>query len=167
VLVYGDSLAVGLGPRLKTRAAADRECPSEVVTIAQVGTGVLHWSQRMRADLSHAKAESLIVSLGGNDYAPAAASENLRAKIRAGIAELVRVAREMGVQVFWIHPPPIPVPDAGGVVDMWREEKVPEYPTLAQKDVPYSGDGIHPTPVGYAILADRIWPWVKENSLAR
>lgn len=166
ILLIGDSLAVGLKPRLRRFA---NDCSITFAAQAKVGSHVTEWPQALkRADRTGLYSEQeinpfdiVIISLGGNDY-----NRTDPDRVRLAIHDLVRWFEDKGTRVLWIHPPSIPIRDRIGIVPMWlRQIKHPE-DWIDITKIPFSQepDRIHPTAAGYDKLAAIIWRWVSKRS---
>lgn len=163
VLLIGDSLAVGLAPRLQKLAAS---CSVPFGADAQVGSHVTEWgAARFDAALARLGAGGVVggvvlVSLGGNDYQHADP-----AKVADAIAGLVAQIKDAGARPRWIAPPRLPFEDRAGVVALWRYElggAAPwrDYYPTSDVDVAIGPDGIHPTARGYDELGRSVWKWL-------
>lgn len=163
ILLIGDSLAAGLAEPMGQLAEA-----CGIVRFgasATIGSGVSAWDVgRWREALGMAGGQiaggTVLISLGGNDFHADPVS------VRRGIDRLLGFVADAGARPRWISPPDIPVDDRAGVRSAWRRaiglgRMRGYYPTEEMAGrYPVSGDGIHPTPRGYAELARAIWRWV-------
>jgi lysophospholipase L1-like esterase len=159
VLLFGDSLAMGLNPQLKQLA-------EEAGVAAYTGKGVVgsridQWSQDrwldgwLDATLDSFQPTIILVSLGTNDEAtyPGAVGRE-----EGDFHALLGKLRATGAEIVWIGPPELPFPRQG-ISDMIREN-VPYYFESEQLDIPRAPDHLHPNAVGYAGWAGAIWRWL-------
>lgn len=156
VLLIGDSLAVGLGPQLRS-LAADDDVP--FLGIGVVGSTIRDWAHGARrselmAALAAFDPNFILVSLGTNDEYLTAASA---AAEEDDLDDLLALLAEYGV-VVWIGPPTLPKP-TNGAVAMIEDTGVP-YFSSDRLDIPRAPDGIHPTVAGYGAWAGMLWSWL-------
>jgi len=155
VLLFGDSLAVGLNPQLK-------QLSEEAGVEAYDGHGIVgsridQWDNSDWLDerLANFHPTLILVSLGTNDEATVAGAvmreephfDKLLAKLQA-----------TGADIVWIGPPILPFPRQG-ISDMIRDA-VPYYFESESLDIPRGPDHLHPTAAGYAGWAGAIWQWL-------
>lgn len=160
-LILGDSLAVGLGPRLR-QVAEKAGCKATVD--AQVSTTTGHWAGGpFQASLAKVKPDFVLVSLGTND---AALRDPERSKPRIQI--LVDAAKKAGVRLYWVGPPGLParLRGADAIRAMIRATGVPYFES-EKVTFQRSQDGVHATRAGYAAWAEAVWAWVLEQEKAR
>lgn len=147
VLLLGDSLAVGLTPRLGKLAGAGG---FEFGSAAKTGSTMQYWLHAATEPLAVAQPTLVLVSLGTND---AVTSQPL-AELRAQRDALVRKLQAAGARVLWVGPPQLPArarPEVRAMLEEW-----PAY--FHSEDLPIpQHDEIHSTPEGYADWADAIW----------
>jgi len=150
VTIVGDSLAVGLTPRLSDLASGSGRT---LTSHAVVGTRVTYWTPQIDQILSEDRPDLLLVSLGTND----AMLPNTK-EFEQGVDQLLASAKRAGVKVLWILPPTMPervaLQDAVRAVVRAKADHYFDSTTL---DIPRGGDGIHPTPQGAALWADALW----------
>lgn len=159
VLVFGDSLAVGLNPQLKQLA-------NETGVEAYAGKGVVgsrldQWAKDNWLDgwldqqLADFHPTLILVSLGTNDEDLGAGAATRQAPY---LEKLLDKLAASGADVVWIGPPTLPFPRQG-VADMIRKD-VPYYFESEWLDIPRGPDDLHPTAAGYAGWAGSIWQWL-------
>lgn len=157
VLVVGDSLAVGLCPKLKALATADGS--DWAPCAAKVSTRADQWVGQMPGLLSQNKPDLVIVSLGTNDSGMANPAVN-----RDAFNGIVKAIAASGAKALWLLPPKLPprlkadlvrqlIIDTGVATFDSRELAIEQAP-----------DGIHPTTGGYAFWADAIWRSVRAGA---
>lgn len=157
LLFLGDSLAVGLDPHLRDKAAA---CGTAYHAETKGGTGVLYWRARIEALLSTHRPTHVLISLGGNDYWRMEGHPTQGgAAVRSAIPELVGAIRAAGVTPLWIRWL-IPIPDRPGVDAAWRQTGIPYYDTEPLGIERAPGDPYHPSPQGFRVLSDGLWAWL-------
>lgn len=157
VLLIGDSLAVGLDPRLAKHA---RACSTPYAAVVKGGTGVLHWRPQMAELLATHQPDVVLISLGGNDYWRMEGHPTQGgAAVRQAIPELVEEIRQSGATPLWIRWL-IPIPDRPGVDAAWRGTGIAYYDTEPLNLPRPTGDPYHPTGAGFDRLAEGLWPWM-------
>lgn len=156
LLLFGDSLAVGLGPPMAALAKDQRVAFD---TVAQVGTRIDQWASDPRLDqeLATFKPTLILVSLGTND-----AYMQGDAVGRQGpyLTRLLSKLQATGAEIVWIGPPTLPVAP-NGIVDMLKAS-IPSshyFPSEALT-LPRGPDNLHPTVAGYAGWVGAIWQWL-------
>ena len=164
LLLFGDSLAVGLAPPL------GQLCKDNGVlfdAVGQVGSTVGMWagstslSSSLRQKLS-LKPKVVLCSLGTNDEALTIASA--RAEL-GGIDTLKTLVEASGAKLGWVGPPKF-LPGISfkpnGFTAMIRQA-IPgaDYFPSETLDIPRGGDNLHPTVRGYAGWAGQIWQWMR------
>lgn len=152
ILLVGDSLAVGLAPRLE--ALADNR---GVVLDSHVvgGSNVSQWAAWIGDDLHTWKPVAVLASIGGNDFGRTDPD-----KVAADVSRFVQAVRAADARLFWIEPPSFPFKDTAGVRDMWAAVPDLEVFRTLGLDIPRASDQIHPTPAGYTMLAQMLWDWL-------
>lgn len=128
--VVGDSIAVGV-------SQARTECRA----YARSGINSAVWNRTYLHNLEPSRV--LIISLGANDTRHVDTANNLR---------LLR-NKTSALKVYWILPNPKLKPQQVGIVRQVAEEFgdiIIERPTTN-----ISGDGVHPTGLGYKQLAEK------------
>jgi lysophospholipase L1-like esterase len=155
LLLFGDSLAVGLDPHMRQLAA-------EVGVEAYTGRGVVgsridQWDDSAWLDetLASFQPTLILVSLGTNDEAT---SPGAVERQEPHLTALLDKLHASGAEIVWIGPPSLPFPRQG-VADMIRAS-VPYYFDSEQLDIPRSPDHLHPNAAGYAGWAGAIWRWL-------
>lgn len=157
LLFIGDSLAVGLNPRLAKMA---RACGTDYMAVVKGGTGVLYWQPSIAELLATHRPTAVLISLGGNDYwRMEGHTTEGGAAVRRAIPELVEEIRAAGATPLWIRWL-IPIPDRPGVDAAWRATGIAYYDTEPLGIPRPSGDPYHPTAAGYDAIADGLWPWL-------
>jgi lysophospholipase L1-like esterase len=154
VLLVGDSLAVGLGPPLRsafTRAGAD------FLALAKSGTTMTYWiagapRASVEAALGSFSPTLVLVSLGTNDSYGARSDEQLRSDVAAVHA----LATSRGAEMAWILPPSLPKPDRVGPLVRQAGLHGFESSRLPLRQA----DGIHPSGRGYAGWAEHVFAWL-------
>lgn len=159
VLLFGDSMAVGLNPQLKQLA-------EETGVEAYAGKGIVgsridQWARGswengwLDEQLATFRPTLILVSLGTNDEktSPGAVEREAPA-----LATLLGKLAATGADVVWIGPPELPFPRQG-VSDMIRAE-VPYYFESENLDIPRGPDDLHPNAAGYGGWAGALWQWL-------
>jgi lysophospholipase L1-like esterase len=159
VLLFGDSLAVGLNPQLKQLAT---EAGVEAYTgKGVVGSRINQWSQDgwldgwLNQQLATFQPTLILVSLGTNDEATAPGAVDREGDAFHALLDKLHAS---GAEIVWIGHPTLPFPTQG-VSDMIRAN-VPYYFDSEQLDIPRSPDNLHPNAAGYAGWAGAIWRWL-------
>ena len=154
VLLFGDSMAVGLDQHMR-QLAAEAGVPYTGKGI--VGTRLDQWDDSAWLDQTLASFQPtlILVSLGTNDEATAPGAIDRQAP---HLAALLEKLDRTGAAVVWIGPPHLPFPRQG-VSDMIREN-VPFYFESENLDIPRGPDNLHPNAAGYAGWAGAIWQWL-------
>jgi lysophospholipase L1-like esterase len=155
VLLFGDSMAVGLDPQL-------RQLATEAGVLAYDGHGIVgtrldEWAKSpwLDQELETFQPTIILVSLGTNDEA---LGEGAAARQEPYLDELLDKLAASGAEIVWIGPPALPFPREG-VSDMIRH-KAPYYFASEGLSIPRSPDGLHPSAAGYAGWAGSIWRWL-------
>ena len=148
VLLIGDSLAVGLNPKLKALATASG-CSFKA--FAETSTTMSRWlhDSEVQAYMTASKPSLVLVCLGTND----SKASFTDAQLAKYIADMRDWVTSMGARLVWILPPHLPFPD-----------RVSQLVIAAGIDTFYSAglslgqsDGIHPSGNGYMLWAGAIW----------
>lgn len=155
VWIFGDSLGVGLLPRLIKNGTA---AGIQVAGNPKGGTIVLQWAQKsdLLAGPQDFGATVAIVILGSNDAASQDGYINNELSLNAD--QLVARLREAGMRVVWLipgAPPGLPKASRVNSIIQGRAFFV-DFTVLDPSDLPVQYqpyDGIHPTPAGYDALA--------------
>ena len=172
LLLFGDSLAVGLGPQFKTLA---EEEGVEVRVLAKVSTRIDQWASSAALDamLAEYEPDMVLVSLGTNDEymtgdAPARQApylDTLLAKLHdcCGRPGPYRGDYGLGAEVVWIMPPELPR-ETNGIraliaSRLASSERAWSFPSETL-EIPRGPDHLHPTAAGYAGWAGAIWEWL-------
>lgn len=155
ILLVGDSLAVGLYPRLEKLADG---CGVEFDAHPIGGSNVSQWAAWIGADLAIWKPLVVLASIGGNDF-----QRTDPDKVRVAIGKFVAAVRGAGARLLWISPPTFPFADTAGVRAMWAEVPLLDTFPAEQYEIPRAGDKIHPTATGYDMLAGLIWTWASDT----
>jgi lysophospholipase L1-like esterase len=159
LLLFGDSLAIGLTPFLGKLATSDNGVA--FVGIGKVGSTVRDWSGQtalagqLRTALA-ARPTVVLCSLGTNDEA--LTPDSARSELPL-VDALIETARSTGAELGWIGPPTLQ--KTNGFSQM-LQTKLPQnrYFHSEKFDIPRASDGLHPTVKGYAGWAGQIWLWV-------
>lgn len=166
VLAFGDSLTYGTGARAAESYPAQLESliARRVVRAGVPGEVTPAALQRLPAAIKQHAPKLLLLCIGGNDFlrnmSQASAARNVR--------EMVRIARELGIDVVLIG-----TPEKGIMLSP------PEfYAEIAETyAIPYEGkiigqvlrnsslksDAIHPNAQGYRLIAERIAEVLREE----
>lgn len=157
VALIGDSLAQGLAPPLSTLAAAAG------VTFKGGGiqsSTIKQWLAGLAGatPITKPRASLELISLGTNDMtATDAAAEGRRA------GDLIdRIKQINPGDIAWIAPPSMPVDKPefrAALAQACAARGVPIFDSTAL-DLHRAGDGIHPTPAGFAAWASAISAWI-------
>jgi len=155
VLLFGDSLAVGLNPQFQQLAT---EAGVTYEGFGVVGSRIQAWLDNPQLDdaLAAFKPTLILVSLGTNNEAEPSAGAADRAA--PALAALLDKLHATGAEIVWIGPPTLPFPRQG-VSDLIRAN-VSYFFDSALLDIPRSPDGLHPNAAGYAGWAGAIWQWL-------
>jgi lysophospholipase L1-like esterase len=159
VLLFGDSLAVGLNPQFKQ--LADEAGVAAYTGKGVVGSRINQWSQDSWLDgwldetLASFQPNLILVSLGTNDEATSPGAVDREAP---NFAALLDKLHATGAEIVWIGHPTLPFPTQG-ISDMIRAN-VPYYFESEKLDIPRSPDHLHPNAAGYAGWAGAIWRWL-------
>lgn len=128
-LIIGDSIAVGVS-QVRT------ECQS----IAKSGINSRDWNKKNLHKLK--PTETLIISLGANDYQGIETEVNIR-KLRESVS---------AQRVFWLLPSRNLKPDQVRAVKFVAQDFNDTVIPRPERDI--SADGVHPTYKGYKVLGD-------------
>lgn len=148
IALLGDSLAVGLNPKLHALATASG-CTFKA--FAETSTTMSMWlhDANVQAYLTSAKPDLILVCLGTND----SKASFTTAELAAYIAKMNQWLTSTGAKVIWILPPHLPFADrvsplviAAGISTFYSAGL-----SLGQ------ADGIHPGGNGYVTWANAIW----------
>jgi lysophospholipase L1-like esterase len=155
VFLFGDSLAVGLAPHLKSLFD---ESKVPFAQVSKSGTRLDQWanSQVLQSKLQEFEPTIILVSLGTNDeYMPGDAPS----KQQPYLEQLIENVSPYG-EIVWIGPPTLPK-SSNGIVPMLKDT-LPRSHYFASDalQIPRGPDGIHPTARGYAAWAGSIWRWL-------
>jgi len=155
VLLFGDSMAVGLDPHM--RALATETGVEDYLGHGIVGTRIDQWDKSPWLDetLQSFRPTLILVSLGTNDEA---LGQGAALRQEPYLDDLLEKLESTGADVVWIGPPELPFPRAG-VSDLARD-KAPYYFRSELLDIPRSPDGLHPNAAGYAGWSGNIWRWL-------
>jgi len=174
IVAFGDSLTAGLGvtledsypARLQARLRAEGYA-YRVVNAGASGDTTAGGLRRVDWALKN-KPDIVIVALGAND---ALRAQDLRS-VRANLDAIVARFQKAGAHVLLIG---MEVPPNYGVryasefrkiyTEVARTRNVAFMPFLldgvAGNPALNQPDGIHPTPEGYRIVVDRLWPYLQ------
>ena len=155
VLLFGDSMAVGLDPHM--RSLATEAGVEDYAGHGIVGTRLDEWasSDWLTSELESFQPTLILVSLGTNDEKLGPGAADRQAPYFDALLEKLLAT---GADLVWIGPPELPFPRAG-VSDMIRQ-KVPYYFASETLDIPRGPDSLHPNAAGYAGWAGAIWRWL-------
>lgn len=174
-MLLGDSLAAGLAGPMGQLAGA---CETPFRARGEVGSHITQWTGSwLTSEVpppappgwsigADARPTDVLMSMGGNDY-----QHTDPDAVALAIVRFVQYVRDAGARLWWIAPPRMPIEDKIDVVGMWRlalggprgdgyAEPWEQYFPTAEVAYPVSADNIHPTPAGYAELAEAIWLWL-------
>lgn len=131
-LIIGDSIAVGV-------SQVRKECAA----IVKSGINSKVWNEKHLDKIVAARAKTLIISLGANDYKGINTEENIRLLRNLANAD----------KVFWLLPSqklkPSQVEAVKKVAQQFGDTVIP------RPETDISADGVHPTYKGYKILAEK------------
>ena len=144
ILLFGDSLMEGIGPKL---AAALSVAGYEPVVRAVRGSTAAGWLSQMNDLLASVGPSLVIVSLGTNDAV---------AKDATSLLSLLNQLSAYG-EVVALRPPPMPF-DTSDVLAAIETSGVPSLPGHMEHR---ADDGVHFTPDGYAMWATEIFEGLK------
>ena len=159
-LLIGDSLSVGIAPRMSSLLAATG---NKLVATGIIGTNTCQWRGKVWPLVMKHRPSKVIVVLGTNDAVVAG-----WAKKHADCYGDV-VNEMLGAKVFWVLPPPMP-PEIQKNMPLVKlniaATGVKMYDSSVDSDIPRAGDGVHMLmgSAGYDRWADRIFDWIKKNS---
>jgi len=169
-LLIGDSHMQALGPRL-TRIFRDAGA-EDVVVVARPGRGVADFAD-LPEIVASARPDVVLIELGANDGRWSTAEG--AGAFRARVALLVAAAERAGAKALWVGPPQATDPDAAA-----RRPKVVAAlsPVLSALRVPFldaravtrdleTRDGVHFTPAGYDVFAQRVAGWAARATVAK
>ncbi len=141
LVIVGDSLAVGMGPRLcRLRDLACR-------VMAEEGATMIEWYGRAVTEFVGFDGRTVVFVLGTND---SVASDAYQAELPRLAWGLVQAARSRGAaRVVWVLPPKLPWPTDR--VDAAIRGSGAEW--LRPPEFERAADGIHYTPSGYGEFA--------------
>lgn len=193
ILVAGDSLSGYLGPSLARELVG---LPATVTEDEHVGTGlarpdVVDWPKELQATVDRVKPEVVVLFLGGNDdqslrtttgWIQLDDTKAWRNEYQRRIAQLMNIAAQPGVSVYWIGLPAMGkahlnavVPtinrltkleanarsgrvtwvDSGKALNGAKGEFVTYLPgNGGQQVIVRENDGVHPTPAGMDRIVD-------------
>lgn len=158
ILLFGDSLAVGLAPPLSDLAKSGGV---GFTGIGKVGSTVRDWAgqSQLNTELRAKLAERptvVLCSLGTNDEA--LSPDSARAEVPL-IDTLIALIRDSGAELGWVGPPRLQKTNGFSAI---IQSKLPQnrYFHSEKYDIPRANDGLHPTVLGYAGWAGVLWRWV-------
>ena len=132
-MIIGDSIAVGVS-----------QIRTECVVHAKSGWNSERWNKDYLAAASAHPAQTVIISLGANDYKGIDTEQHLR-KMRAAIR---------GKRVFWIGIGPDRKPAVQAAIEKVASEYGDTLLNRPDRSL-MSADGVHPTRTGYKKLAEQ------------
>ena len=132
-MIIGDSIAVGVS-----------QIRTECVAHAKSGWNSERWNKDYLAAASAHPAQTVIISLGANDYKGIDTEQHLR-KMRAAIR---------GKRVFWIGIGPDRKPAVQAAIEKVAGEYGDTLLNRPDRSL-MSADGVHPTRTGYKKLAEQ------------
>lgn len=152
ILLVGDSLGVGMSPRL---TKLGRDVGITVKSHVKSGTTVHYWTPRIEKILQETKPELVLVSLGTND-----GLADLKT-LQHDVCHFVWAVDTSGAKLVWLGPPMISkklIPRLDQVRGTIMDEVgMDRYLGLDGHEVQRAGDGIHATGKGYADWVDWYW----------
>jgi lysophospholipase L1-like esterase len=165
IAIIGDSLAVGLGPKLSTLA---KETNTPFYSGGAGGSSIRQWSVgtitkswNLKDNLNNMiafKPSIVLISLGTNDANGIDSfGESVEKTIDKDIQNLLNKINVTGASIIWITPPNIrKFSSMPRVREHIHNSKVQ---TIESNDIDIklSSDGIHPTGEGYLTWANAIW----------
>jgi lysophospholipase L1-like esterase len=150
ILLIGDSLAVGLTPRMKARAEASGY---SFFSSAVGGSRTDQWSPKMDALLAKEAPGLVLVSLGTND-----ATSSYPAGQASYIGDIVASTARSGADLVWIGMPTLPARIGGqAVIRALIAQMSPEVIDSRSMSFDRASDEVHSSPQGYSSWADQIW----------
>lgn len=153
ILVAGDSLGVGLSPKLKELG---KSCGYRVVTSSIGGTTTLQWSKWLPKKIAAVKPDVVVLSLGTND---AGLWGKWTLEHPDVVDTIVKTVEEAGSELVWVGPPELPrraLPLRDPIVGMIAAKVSMFFDSSEVRDGK-APDQIHYTPAGYAAWADSVW----------
>lgn len=159
-ILVGDSLSVGIAPRMMSLTSA---AGGKLIAVGSIGTNTCQWRGRVWPLVMKHKPTKVIIVLGTNDAVVAGWAK----KHPDCYGDVVN--ETLGTHAFWVLPPPMP-PDIQKNISAVKMNVVTTgvktYDADGDGDIPRAGDGVHMLmgPTGYDRWADRIFDWVKKNS---
>lgn len=151
VLLFGDSLAVGLQTPMRDLAS---KTGCDFTALAVSGTTMARWinDAQLASTLQTFQPTLTITSLGTNDSKANYTAEQLAANVQA----IHNRATSTGAHHLWVLPPKLPFPDR--VSSIIHDQNIPAFPS-ASLPLPQP-DQIHTTGRGYAGWAEHIWAYL-------
>jgi len=154
VLLFGDSLAVGLSAPFRSVA---KQGGCDFTSQAETSTSMAQWlseprQSQLQALMASFQPTVVLVSLGTNDSKGNAETSRLAAQI----VQIRDWIASTGAKLVWVLPPKLPFPErvSAGV----RAAGIDGFPS-ANLPLPQV-DGIHLTGRGYAGWAEHIWAFL-------
>lgn len=156
ILLFGDSMLEGLGPRLAAYAA---ENGHELYTVIWYGSTSAHWgdSDRLRNYISKLKPSYIFICLGANElFIPDIAAQRQE--------HVKNILADIGdIPYIWIGPPNWK--DDTGINDLIRTNaRRGSYFRSAGMDFERRPDGAHPTLESAALWMDSVVRWMPLNA---
>lgn len=158
LMLIGDSMAQGLAPQIKALATDER--------VPWIGRGVPgsrtdQWAGSPWLDryLVEFRPTLVLVALGTND-----AYSNQGDRELAAMRQVAAAIRSAGADLIRIGPPALPAKQLGAALDRHYLDalavEAPHYFASDELELPRGPDGLHPTTLGFAGWAGRIWAWI-------
>lgn len=148
ILLFGDSLAVGLKGSLEARAKASGY---NFAGYGAVNTRADQWEDKINGILLAEQPSLILVSLGTNDAA-SSSPDRLMA-----IARLSQILDAYGAARVWIAPPSLPArlddDPVRAAIAASNEDVIDSRAMRFER----ASDGVHATPQGYQDWASQIW----------
>lgn len=175
VLMFGDSMAQGLDPHMKSLS---KEAGIPYFVAAAPGTRIDQWaaSQKLANYLAEFQPTITLVVLGTND---AYMSGDVWAKQAPHMETLLKKLREFsnknvndaagphysaGSEIVWIGPPALPASHMGMKLDTEflseLADHAPHYFDSSAYEIPRGPDNLHPSASGFAGWAGQIWSFL-------
>lgn len=158
ILLVGDSLAVGLAPRLQTLTT---NTASNLIAEGIVGTNTCQWKEKIFFLIERYKPGTVFISLGTNDAVLESLGPGWAQKNADCYEKTYADAASKGAKVIWILPPKLPQKLEDGrkkVVEQILKISDANYDSYVLQ-IPRAPDGIHMSPQGYAEWANKMWEW--------
>ncbi len=162
IAIIGDSLAVGLSPKL-SKIAKEQNIPffsggagGSSIHQWSIGTSIKSWNlKEIVNSLNAFKPTIVLISLGTND---ANGIDSFGSQVEKTIkTDIETLLKKVNASVIWIAPPNIKVFNSMPKIRQYiYDAGVPVFES-DKFDIKLGSDGIHPTSEGYLTWANVIW----------